>query len=98
MFQHSGSPGTIWYPTDLSTLAGALWAQLVGTNPEDHIAIVKEMKFYRRQAQKAERMAHSISDIEAAQSFLALAQAYRSQADVLKKSRKDKKKVSAKAN
>jgi hypothetical protein len=39
----------------------------------------------RRQAKKAELMAKAISDIEASQSFSALAKANRSQADFLEK-------------
>ena len=58
--------------------------------------MVKETKFYRKQADKAERMAYSSRDVEAAQDLLALAQAYRSQADALKKLKKSKKKVSQK--
>jgi hypothetical protein len=50
--------------------------------------MVKETKFLRRQAEKAELMAKAISDIEASQSFSALAKAYRSQADLLKKAKK----------
>jgi hypothetical protein len=53
--------------------------------------MVKETKFFRRQADKAERMARATSDDEASQSLSALAQAYRSQADMLKKSKKKKK-------
>jgi hypothetical protein len=54
--------------------------------------MIKEVKFFRKQADKAERMSHAASDIEAVQSLSALAQAYRSQADTLKKSKKTKKK------
>jgi hypothetical protein len=59
---------------------------------EAALAMVKEAKFYRKQAEKAERMSRALSDIEAAQNLSALAQAYRSQADMLKKSKKPKKK------
>jgi hypothetical protein len=60
--------------------------------------MVKETKFFRKQAEKAERMALSTSDEEASQSLSNLAQAYRSQADALKKNKKLKKskKISAK--
>jgi hypothetical protein len=58
---------------------------------EAALAMVKEAKFYRKQAEKAERMSRALSDIEAAQNLSALAQAYRSQADMLKKSKKSKK-------
>jgi hypothetical protein len=47
-------------------------------------AMVKETKFFRRQAAKAERMARSALDVEISQSFLNMAKAYRSQVDVLK--------------
>jgi hypothetical protein len=52
--------------------------------------MVKEAKFFRKQAEKAERMALATSDADASHSFSSLAQAYRSQADALKKSKKDK--------
>ena len=50
--------------------------------------MIKETKFFRKQAEKAERMARATSDEEASQSLSNLAQAYRSQADALKKSKK----------
>lgn len=52
--------------------------------------MVKEAKFFRKQAEKAERMALATPDQEASQSLSNLAQAYRSQADALKKSKKPK--------
>ena len=55
------------------------------------MTMVKEVKFFRKQAEKAERMARATSDEEASQSLSNLAQAYRSQADALKKSKKLKK-------
>ena len=45
-------------------------------------AMVKETKFFRKQAAKAERMSRSVSDPEISESFLNIAKAYRSQADV----------------
>jgi hypothetical protein len=57
------------------------------------MTMVKEVKFFRRQAEKAERMARATSDEESAQSLSNLAQAYRSQADALKQSKKLKKKL-----
>ncbi|WP_197033781.1 hypothetical protein [Bradyrhizobium sp. URHD0069] len=54
--------------------------------------MVKETKFFRKQAKKAERMARAISDVEAAQSLSNLAKAYRKQADVLKANRKSSNK------
>ena len=53
--------------------------------------MVKETKFFRKQAEKAERIALATSDEEASQSLSNLAQAYRSQADALKKNKKLKK-------
>jgi hypothetical protein len=55
--------------------------------------MVKETKFFRKQADKAERMATSTSDAEVSQSFLNMAKAYRSQADALKAKRKSGKKL-----
>jgi hypothetical protein len=54
-------------------------------------AMVKESKFFRKQAAKAERMARSVSDAEISQRFLNMAKAYRSQADVLKAKKKSVK-------
>jgi hypothetical protein len=56
--------------------------------------MVKETKFLRKQAAKAERMAQSVSDFEISQSFLNMAKAYRSQADTLKTSKLKTKKKS----
>ena len=53
--------------------------------------MVKETKFFRKQAEKAERMALATSDEEASQSLSNLAQAYRIQADALSKNKKLKK-------
>ena len=60
--------------------------------------MVKETKFFRKQAEKAERMALATPDEEASQSLSNLARAYRSQADALKNCKKLKKskKMSAK--
>ncbi len=54
-------------------------------------AMVKETKFFRKQAAKAERMARTASDAEISESFLNMAKAYRSQADVLKAKKSGKK-------
>jgi hypothetical protein len=51
-------------------------------------AMVKETKFLRRQAEKAERMARTISDAETSENLSNLAKAYRSQAEVLKMAKK----------
>jgi hypothetical protein len=50
--------------------------------------MIKEVKYFRKQAEKAERMARATTDEEASQSLANLALAYRSQADALKKSKK----------
>ena len=55
-------------------------------------AMVKETKFFRKQAAKAERMARAVSDAEISERFLNMAKAYRSQADVLKAKKKSGKK------
>jgi hypothetical protein len=57
--------------------------------------MVKEAKFFRKQADKAERMARASSDAEVSRDFLNMAKAYRSQADVLKAKRKSGKKNGA---
>jgi mRNA-degrading endonuclease RelE of RelBE toxin-antitoxin system len=54
--------------------------------------MVKETKFFRKQAKKAERMARAIFDAEVAASLSNLAEAYRKQADALKAKRKSSKK------
>jgi hypothetical protein len=54
--------------------------------------MVKEVKFFRKQAMKAERMARSASDTEISQRFLNVAKGYRSQAEVLKAKRKSRNK------
>ncbi len=53
--------------------------------------MVKEVKFFRKQAEKAERMARVTRDEEASKSLANLALAYRGQAEVLKKNRVGKK-------
>jgi hypothetical protein len=54
--------------------------------------MVKETKFFRKQAAKAERMARAVSDAEISERFLNMAKAYRSQADVLKAKKKSGRK------
>ena len=54
--------------------------------------MIKEVKFLRKQAEKAERMSRAASDEEASQNFANLARAFRRQADALKKSEKTSKK------
>ena len=59
--------------------------------------MIKQTKYFRKQADKAERMARAVSDEEASQSLVNLAQAYRSQAALLKKNqKKSKRKLGAK--
>jgi hypothetical protein len=50
--------------------------------------MVKETKFFRKQAEKAERLALAASDEEVSQNLSNLALAYRSQADALNKGKK----------
>jgi hypothetical protein len=57
--------------------------------------MVKETKFFRKQAVKAERMARIASDAEISERFLNMAKAYRSQADVLKAKKLKAKKLKA---
>jgi hypothetical protein len=54
--------------------------------------MVKETKFFRKQADKAERMSRSVADAEISQRYQNMAQAYRSQAEVLKAKKKARKK------
>jgi hypothetical protein len=54
--------------------------------------MVKEIRFLRKQAEKAERMARAMSDIETSESLVNLAQAYRSQAAALKAKKKSNRK------
>jgi hypothetical protein len=53
--------------------------------------MIKETKYFRKQAEKAERMARAVADEEASQGFSSLAEAYRSQAALLKKNQKKSK-------
>jgi hypothetical protein len=53
--------------------------------------MVREAEFFRKQAEKAECVSLAFPNRDDAQSLHALAQAYRSQADMLKKSKKPKK-------
>ena len=55
------------------------------------MTMTKETKFFRKQAEKAERMARATSDEEASRNLINLAMAYRSQADALKRTKKLKK-------
>jgi hypothetical protein len=53
---------------------------------------VKETKFFRKQADKAERIARLASDSEMSQQYQKMARAYRTQAEVLKAEKKATKK------
>jgi len=59
-------------------------------------AMLKEAKFFRKQAAKAERISLTVSDAEISERFLSMAKAYRSQADVLKSKKLKTKKKSGK--
>jgi hypothetical protein len=61
----------------------------------DASTMVKEIKFLRKQAAKAERIARTISDAEISERFLSMAEGYRSQADVLKAKKLKGKKLKA---
>jgi hypothetical protein len=50
--------------------------------------VAKEIKFFRKQAAKAEQAARAMSDIEASESLFNLAGAYRNQAATLKMAKK----------
>lgn len=52
--------------------------------------MVKETKFFRKQADKAERMAQSATDVEISQRYLNMAQTYRNQAEILNARNKKK--------
>jgi hypothetical protein len=52
--------------------------------------MVKPAKFFRKQAEKAERIARTAPDDEVAQNLTAMAKGYRGQADALKQSKKKK--------
>ena len=54
--------------------------------------MIKEAKFFRKQAEKAERMAAATSDEETSRNLTNLALAYRGQAAALKKSKNKGKK------
>jgi hypothetical protein len=54
----------------------------------------KEVKFFRKQADRAERISRTAPDPEVAENLCNLAKAYRSQADTIKAQRKRGKKRS----
>ena len=54
---------------------------------------VKEIKSLRKQADKAERIAQAVADVEMSQRYMSMAWAYRSQADILKAKRKAAKQM-----
>jgi hypothetical protein len=55
--------------------------------------MVKEAKFFRKQADKAEQAASRISDPDKSDNLRALAAAYRSQAEAIKRNKKKQKKL-----
>jgi hypothetical protein len=59
--------------------------------------MIKAVKYFRKQAEKAERMARATSDEEASHNLANLALAYRGQADVMKKNKKKPGKKGLKA-
>jgi hypothetical protein len=61
------------------------------------MTMIKEIKFFRKQAEKAERMARATADEEVSKDLTNLAMAYRSQADALRRSKKLKKRSAKKA-
>jgi hypothetical protein len=54
--------------------------------------MVKEAKFFRKQADKAEQAASRISDPDTSDNLRALAAAYRSQAEAIKRNKRKQKK------
>lgn len=58
--------------------------------------MVKPAKYLRKQAVKAEMAANRINDPQISTEMLAMASAYRSQADILKRNKKADKKRRAK--
>jgi hypothetical protein len=50
--------------------------------------MIKETKYFRKQADKAERLASTVKDDETSRSLLDLASGYRAQAALLKKKTK----------
>jgi hypothetical protein len=59
--------------------------------------MVKDTKFFRKQARKANQAAARASDSEVEADLHALARAYRSQADVLKRKKRDQRAKRSKA-
>jgi hypothetical protein len=57
--------------------------------------MVKEIKFFRKQAARAERMARWVLDAEISERFLNMAEGYRGQADALKARKLKAKKLKA---
>jgi hypothetical protein len=60
--------------------------------------MVKPTKYLRKQAARAERTASRFRDPEISAEMRALAEAYRSQAEILKREKRARKKGSAKAS
>jgi hypothetical protein len=70
-------------------------AYCVGIRLKAGVAPMKETKQLNKQADRAERFAKVSVDCEHAQDMSSLAAAFRAQAEVLKKEKKDKKKDKA---
>jgi hypothetical protein len=54
--------------------------------------MVKEAKYFRKQADKAERMAQLATEPEISRNYLSMARGFRSQAEILKAKKQPKKK------
>jgi hypothetical protein len=56
--------------------------------------MAKEVKQFRKQAERAERLANSATDAEVSKNYASLAEAYRAQADISKEKEKESEKGS----
>jgi hypothetical protein len=79
-------------PIPLTSVLGVLWVTL----PIYPGCICIRRPRWWKQAEKAERMGRAVSDAEISQSFMNMAKAYRSQADMLKTKKPMAKKESGK--
>lgn len=53
--------------------------------------MAKEVKQFRKQAERGQRLANSATDAEVSKNYASLAEAYRAQADLLKEKNKKEK-------
>jgi hypothetical protein len=90
--QGNGCKGTVRHLPSCCTVIHPQPAQQPAANLDCWVYDGKETKLIRKQADRAERMARSVSDVEIAQNFLSMARAYRAQAEVLKAKRKAERK------